>query len=123
MISIEELIDQCLITDGAFDEDMLDRGIGCNDIDLLQPPFLQTYLVVVVHVVERDNRSGRKGLEETDHKIRANEAGGTGYEDGFVVEINWGFHEVVSSLNKISLCPMRLSLGRCHIIIAVHIAQ
>lgn len=71
---------------------MLDRGCGCNDIDLFQSPLLQAYLVVVVHVVEGDNGTRGEGLEKADHKIRTDEAGGAGYKDGFIVEINGCFH-------------------------------
>lgn len=70
----KQLFHQCFITDGASDEHVLHRRGGCDSIDLLQPPLFQADLVVVVHVVERDGCTGGEGLEETDHKIRADEA-------------------------------------------------
>lgn len=87
----KQLIHQCFITDGTTDEHMLHLGRCGGLLDLLQPPLLQADLVVVVHDVERNDDSGRESGEETDHKVRANEAGGAGYEDGFVVKIDWCF--------------------------------
>lgn len=75
---------------------MLHRGCGRGGLDLLQPPLLKTDLVVIVHVVERDNSTGSEGLEKADHKIRADKARRAGYEDGFVVEIDWCFHMIDS---------------------------
>ena len=85
VILLEKGIDEGLITDGAFDKDVLDRRCDRNGVDLLQSPLLQAYFVVVVHVIERHNRSGGECLEKANHKIRADKAGGAGYEDGFIV--------------------------------------
>lgn len=33
-------------------------------------------------------------MEESNYEIRTYETGGAGYEDGFFIEIYWGFHIV-----------------------------
>ena len=85
VILLEKGFDEDFITDGAFDEHMLDRGCGRSGIDLLQTPFLKADLVVIVHVIERNDGTGGKGLEETDYKICTDETGGAGYKDAFVI--------------------------------------
>lgn len=92
VVLLEERVDERFVADGALNEHMLHRRCGCNGVDLLQPPLLKAHLVVVVHVVEGDNSTRGEGLEKADHKIRTDETGGAGYEDGFVVEINGCFH-------------------------------
>lgn len=74
VILLEELINKPFITDAALHEHMLDRGFGCDGVDLFQPPLLQAHFVVVVHVIERDNGTGGKGLEESDYEICSDKA-------------------------------------------------
>lgn len=99
MILLEEGVDEGFITNGTFDEHVFHRGSGCNRVNLLQPPLLQTYLIVVVHVVERNDGSGGEGLEKADHKIRADETGGAGYKDGLVVEVDFLFFHTFTLTN------------------------
>ena len=95
VVLLEELINKLFITDAALHEHMLDRGFGCNGVDLFQPPLLKTHLIVVVHVVERNDGSGGEGLKKPYYKISSNEAGRAGYKDGFIVEVYRLFHIVV----------------------------
>lgn len=95
MVLLEDRVDERFVADGSFDKDVLHQRGGCNGIDPIQPPLLKAHLVVVVHVVKRDDYARSEGSEETNHKICSNEPWGAGYEDGFIVEIDGCFHFVV----------------------------
>ena len=65
-------------------------GAGLN---LGQTPVLDGYIVVVVQVVHAHDGHRGHGIQELQHQVGANEARGTGDEDGFVFQIDL-FHSI-----------------------------
>ena len=64
LVLLEQLSDQCLISDVAFNKSKCEI-LG----QLVQTKLFQCYIVVVVHVVDTDDRSGRRFLIDSLHKI------------------------------------------------------
>lgn len=81
-------VDKRFVRDRAADEHMSDRRRSCRLLDQRQTVLLQRRVVIVVHVIERNDRAAIQLLQQTKHKIRADKAGGTGDEDRFAVEAN-----------------------------------
>lgn len=84
----KDAVDQRLVRNRAPDKDVPYRRRLRRLFDQPEPVFLQGRIVIVVHVVERDDRAAGEFTEQPQHQIRADEAGRTGHKDRFVVEIN-----------------------------------
>ena len=60
--------------------------MGCRFLfHFLQSPLLDGYVVIVVDIVKAHNLYLFQGLQQFQHQIGADEAGGTGDQDGFSV--------------------------------------
>ena len=70
LVLLEQLGNQFLISDIAFYKSK------CGVLgQLVQTEFFQCYIIVGIHVVDADNRSGRRFLIDSFHKVGAYEAG------------------------------------------------
>ena len=64
---------------------LISAGIRGSLFDLPQPPLLQTYVVVWVHIVQGYNDAPGELPEEMQDQIGPDEAGGSGDENSFSV--------------------------------------
>lgn len=72
LVLLEQLGDQFLISNVAFYES------ECGILgQLIQTELFQCYIIVGIHVVDADNRSGRSLLIDSFHKVRTDEASRT----------------------------------------------
>jgi len=80
----EESVDERLVGKVAFDELVgVPRGCGGLLPDLAQAVLLERRIIVVVQVVKADDAERLLAIQEPQHKVRADEAGGAGDEEGF----------------------------------------
>ena len=83
VVFLEEAVDEGLVGKVALDEvvGVLRGGRGLFP-DLAQAILLERRIVVVVQVVEPDDAERLLAIQEPQHKVRADEAGGAGDEEG-----------------------------------------
>ena len=75
MILIKNTIDECLVRKVA-----LDKGVVFELLKLRKSSFLDTNIIVIVHVVQTDDLGIQLGSQNTLGKVGANEARRTSYE-------------------------------------------
>ena len=75
----------------------LDRRGWRSGFDLLQTPFLEIDLVVVIHIVQRSNRTGGAVTEKPYNKICLDKPWGSGDKNGVPSRRN-GFFAVLIRL-------------------------
>jgi len=79
----KESVDERLVGKIAFDELVgMPRGLGGLLPDLAQAVLLERRIVVIVQVVEPDDVQRLLAIQEPQHEVRPDEAGGAGDEDG-----------------------------------------
>ena len=82
----KESVDERLVGKVAFDELVgVPRGRGGLFLDFAQAVLLERRIVVVVQVVKADDIQRLLAIQEPQHEIRADEAGGAGDEEGFSI--------------------------------------
>ena len=84
-VLFEQSVDKRLIADRPAHEHVPDRRCRSRLFEFLQPPFLQAHLVVIVHVVQADDRSAAKRGEKARHKAGADKARTSRDQDVFAV--------------------------------------
>ena len=111
-VCLENAVDQLLVGDAAFDENMPDRGL--DRVDHAETVFLELRVVVIVHVVETDHGAAGKLAAQAHDQVGSDEAGGAGDQDGLAVQIDRGFAHVV-------LLGYRVPLRFCEENVKVHV--
>ena len=88
----EDFVDQRPVRDGTLHEDMLHGRRLRRFTDQPEAVFLELRIVVVVHVVQGNHRSGGHFPEQPQDEIRPDESGRPGDENGFAVQLHMLFH-------------------------------
>ena len=81
LIFIEQLSDQFLISDVAFDKSK------CGILgQLIQAKFFQCYIIIGIHIVDANNGSRRSFLINPFHKVSANKTSCTCDQNRFIFQ-------------------------------------
>lgn len=83
----KEPVNKPFLADRALDESVLDRTVFRRLFDKGKAVFLERRVVVVIHIVQTDDRAAAHFFKKPNHKIRPNEAGRACDKNGFVVQI------------------------------------
>ena len=86
VVFLEEAVDEGLVGEVALDEFVgVTFGLRGLLLDHAQAILLERRIVVVVQVVETNDAQRLLAFEESQDQVRADEAGGAGYENGLVI--------------------------------------
>ena len=84
----KNVVDQRFIGNRAPDKDVPGERSLSRFFDQIETVFLQRRIIVVVHIVERNDRAAGELLQQPEHQIRADKAGRAGDEDRFLIEVD-----------------------------------
>ena len=83
VVFLEEAFDEGFVGEVALDE-LVGMPFGCVGflLDLAQAVLLERRIIVVVQVVKPDDTERLLAIQEPQHEVRPDEAGGAGHQDG-----------------------------------------
>ena len=88
LIGLEDAVDGFLRRDVALDETELRLASVADLPDLLQPPLLQAHVIVIVHIVDTDDRCPFQVVLQPFHQVAADESRSSCHQDGLTIQIN-----------------------------------